>query len=86
MDNKNILKVYRYRMKIEGAVLYLFYPSKTNPIENRHGWVILGKNSSTPKYVVCSTSYLLGHFLQINPNRLMVRKICLGDAANSSCR
>ena len=21
---------------------YLFYPSKTNPIENRHGWVILG--------------------------------------------
>ena len=64
-------------MKIEGAVLYLFYPSKTNPIENRHGWVILGKNSSTPKYVVCSTSYLLGHFLQINPNRLMVRKICL---------
>ena len=21
---------------------YLYYPSKTNPIENRHGWVILG--------------------------------------------
>ena len=21
---------------------YLFYPSETNPIENRHGWVILG--------------------------------------------
>ena len=21
---------------------YLYYPSKKNPIENRHGWVILG--------------------------------------------